>query len=53
MQLTKDYQLISSITLTYGACRTYARYLSQDKAENQKYINHILKCMQDKQQYKN
>lgn len=34
MQLTKDYQLISSITLTYGACRTYARYLSQDKASN-------------------
>lgn len=34
MELTKNYQLISSITLTYGACRTYARYTDQDKAAN-------------------
>ena len=34
MELTKSYQLISSISLTYGACRTYARYLDQSKADN-------------------
>jgi hypothetical protein len=32
--LTKNYQLISTISLSYGEYRTYARYLSQDEATN-------------------
>ena len=32
--LTTDYQLVSTINLTYGELRTYAKYLSQNKTTN-------------------
>ena len=34
LTLTNDYQLISTISLTYGELRTYAKYNSQDKTAN-------------------
>lgn len=35
--LTTNYQLVSSFNLTYGAIRTYAKYSSQSKENNQSY----------------
>lgn len=34
MQLTKSYQLISTISTTYGGIRTYAKYTSQSSTDN-------------------
>lgn len=34
MELTKTYQLISSFNLTYGAIRTYAKYVGQNSVDN-------------------
>ena len=34
MELTKTYQKISTISVTYGEIRTYARYTSQDSGDN-------------------
>lgn len=35
IQLSTAYQLISTISLTYGEVRTYAKYYSQDKVTNE------------------
>lgn len=35
--LTTEYQLISTIYLTYGQVRTYAKYSSQDRISNKTY----------------
>lgn len=46
--LTTNYQLISSFNLTYGAIRTYAKYNSQSKENNQTYyqLKQVYYCSQ-------
>lgn len=46
--LTTSYQLISSFNITYGAIRTYAKYSSQSKENNQTYyqLKQVYYCSQ-------